>query len=153
MIKHSNAIDHCYPDTVSGICKLSLSSFPQSCSTFTVWEQQFSWNTSLVLSDICPPTLPSPPKTTTALTCFWIWRNPPHIQIEVIRARKDVLLRIKIKQFKEKVSPELCYFIIDLLPPNQKWGKKKDNSHHSLHLTDQFTFKWGWSTSTKMLNA
>lgn len=124
MRKHSNGIAHCYPDIGPGICKLFLSSFPQSCSRFTMWEQQLFWNTSSVFVRHLPPTLPSPSKTTSTLTCFWVWRNPPHIQIEVIRARKDVLLRIKIKAVYNKVSPEWCYCTIDLLPPNQKREKR-----------------------------
>lgn len=68
---------------------------------------------------------PKPPNSkTTELTCFWIWRNPPHIQIEVIRARKNVLLRIKIKAVYHKVSPELHYLIVDLVSPNIK---RKEN--------------------------
>lgn len=146
MIKHSNTIDHCFPDTRSCICKLSLASLPQSCSRSTMWVRTaIFFNFQSSICQTLPPPLPSPFRTT--LTCFWIWRNPPHIQIEVIRSREDVLLRIKIKAVYDTVSPELCYFTIELLPPNQKW--EKGSLHHSLHLTDQFTFKWGWSAIKK----
>lgn len=146
--------------TLTTVIQTLDQALPIQLSSELLWIHSVSENSNFfeTLVSICQtPVLHSsfPSKTTTTtttLTCFWIWRNPPHVQIEVIRARKDVLLRIKIKALYHKVSPELCYFTIDLVPSNQKW-EKKDNLHHSLHFTDQFTFKWGWSTSTKMLRS